>query len=467
VETRVIRRETQEQLGQTEDTRVDLEGYQASKQESRSLLEKLALHWGVLADNGLLDPTRLGETQFSLRGWFGAAVSALNESVFRADGSAVDPAVVEETFNTLFETLLVAADVIAFIEEYLPGEAALLSEWKATWGALHLEWVGVAQARQAWWYLGAYAQELAAAAGRYGDGVGNATATAFQAAAGQAVVSLQAITSDFAGLFNSLDVERFKLSLPGDLLVERLFGRLEFNRHTTAWQVRFGGALRFPEANLSFAVERANLASDGNFSFALRTSGPAPFGVDDTLRLDVANAFSLSGNLLEGTLSSASAAGTLTRELAGGGVETYGVQLGYVYTPLPPPLQDRGEHRFDFAVGLGGELEVFTPDLVIFRGGLGFSLVVGADGVPQQGALSASAVVGILAKEGTEGGQVTPDDFLLRLDGQAAVAVSSAETTVTLSGVLRLPEGFQAAVCGTSGVPDPAAGRPVVSVPAG
>jgi photosystem II stability/assembly factor-like uncharacterized protein len=465
VENRVIWRETRELLGQTPETRVDLSNQADPTSGVSAVLRRLAGHWTLLESNGLLDPTRLATTQFSLRGWLQAYVNTLAQAAVTPDGSGIDVAYVEANFQNIFNALLAASDIIAFLEEYLPEEANLRQNWQATWQALHLEWIGVAQARQAWWYLSQYVQALADASQSFGAGVSTATQAAFRAAAAQALTNLQAVTDDFAELVASLDLEAFLFPLPGDLVLDRLFGRVEFNRITGFWRVAFGGALRFPDINLAFSLDRGELASNGDFALALRTSGPAPFGFDDSLQLDIANSFSLSGNLLARTLSSASANGTLIRQLPEGGQETYSVSLGYVYTPSPPPNQNQGEHRFNFNLDVGGDIEVFTEDLVLFRGGLGFALVLSADGVPTQGAFEVSAVVGILAKPGAVA-PYTPDDFQLRLDGQASVEVNGEESVLTLSGLLFLPEGFQAATCGTPGMPNPAAGRPVVVIPA-
>ncbi|MCC5808167.1 MAG: choice-of-anchor D domain-containing protein [Opitutales bacterium] len=380
------------------------------------------------------------------------------------DGAGVDPAWIEANLAFAFDAVRLGADAIAFLQQQLPGETALIGQWTQTWEALQIPWIGVAEARRAWWQLGQYAEYLAWTAQRYGHGAGSAVETAFLASGAQALGALETIAGDLTTLFDGLGLEAFAFPLPGDLVVDRLFGRLSFNRLTEDWDIRFGGALRFPEINLAFAIDAASLASTGEFALALRTSGPAPFGFDDSLRLDIANTFSLGGNYLSRTLSNASATGTLTRQVAGGGPETYTLNLGYAYTPAPPPATDEGEHRFDFSLGVGGDLEVFTEDLVVFRGGLGFSLTVDADGQPLQGAFSASATVGILLKDGaTE--PYTPDDFELRLDGQALVTVSGEERSIALSGNLFLPEGYQALACGSPGTPDPAAGRPFAIIP--
>ncbi|TVR52156.1 MAG: choice-of-anchor D domain-containing protein [Puniceicoccaceae bacterium] len=465
VESRIIRRETREQLGRTPETQVDLDRVADRGNGPAGLLRLLAAHWRVLEDNGLLDPARLDLTRQGLRGWLQGSLSAFNQAALSAEGGAIDIAWVEANFQAAFNTLLAAADIIAFIEEYLPEESGLLANWTATWQALHIEWIGVAQARKAWWLLSEYTQNLAVAAVRFGDGVGAATAAAFHAAGGQALAGLQSVAGDFAALLAGVDAQAFLFPLPGDLVIDRLFGRLEFNRQSGFWKVNLGGAVRFPDANLFFSLDRGELASNGDFILALRTAGPAPFGLDDSLRLDIANAFSLSGNLIDFTLSSASASGTLIRQLSGGGQEVYTLSLGYAYLPPPPPSTARGEHRFNFSLGVGGDLEVFTEDLVVFRGGLGFELVIGPDGNSTQGAFEASAVVGILLKDGASA-PFTPGDFELRLEGQASVQISGEESIVTLSGHLFLPQDFQAATCGAPGIPDPAAGRPVVSIPA-
>lgn len=455
----VIQREINEALGRTPDTRVDLLG----DKPSRGFFELLSSHWEILQARGLLDPGRFAGQGDLIRSWMHAAVGALGEVALNAQGEA-ELAFVEQNFQTLYETLSAAVDSLVFLEAWFSEDTALIDQWRTTWEPLHLTWVGVAESRKAWWLLAASTRNLADAAERYGDGLSAATAQALHTGAGQALLSLQSLTNDLAAFFNGFSLEEFLFPLPGDLVLDRLFGRLEFNRVSGFWRVVLGGQLRFPDIGLFFSLDQGVLSSSGDFSLALRSRGPVPFGLGDEYDLDIANAFSMSGNLLEGSISDASAEGTLIQRLDGGGAQTYTVAMGYSYLPPPPPDSGRGTHRFVLNAGVTGGFEMYTEDLVIFEAGLGVTLEVGSDGIPQQGSVSSTAVVGMFAT-GTAEGDPTPDDFELRLDGFAEVATDGNISTITLHGVLYLPKGMTSAACGSPGAPQPAATRAFVTVP--
>ena len=85
---------------------------------------------------------------------------------------------IEQDMQGSMERLKLMADVLAFLDEHVPGDAALIDEFKISWQALHVQWTPVAEAQKLHWLMAEYLRELGEAGQRYGDGVSAALRTA-------------------------------------------------------------------------------------------------------------------------------------------------------------------------------------------------------------------------------------------------------------------------------------------------
>ena len=374
-----------------------------------------------------------------------------------------DQTVLKENLEDMHRSLNRMIGAIAFLEKHFGEDESnetLIADLKTDWNDLHLEWVGIAQTKKAFWYLSKYTKALATASARYGDAVNAGYQQAFNVAAAGSLQALDQIAAGFDESLSSLRAESFTLHLPGDASIDRFYGRLRFNVEEEWWRVDLGGRVSFPDVGAQFTVINANLASNLDFGLNLYTNGPVSFGpAESNVSLDVTSAFLLAGNLGAG-IEAASFSGTLTEDETG---HYYAAEVSYNYTE-PESTDLPGTHNFHISTGSDVPQQLFTEDLVIFEGGSGLSLS-GSDEALSEVALETGVLVGIMRKPEAEGKDlnlVSPEDFYLLFRGQVAVANNPESFSLTLgAGTLAFNESFE-----TRGSAIGSETRPSVSIPA-
>ncbi len=119
-----------------------------------------------------------------------------------------------------------------------------LEPMRVALGTLTLKFTAVAEAQKAWWLLDRYSELLLAAAQEKINNTASALQDSIQT---QAMATLRAtarLTSALALL--APQAKAADLALPGDLVVRRAFGEVEYHRDTGELSGRFGGASRVP-----------------------------------------------------------------------------------------------------------------------------------------------------------------------------------------------------------------------------
>ncbi len=285
----------------------------------------------------------------------------------------------------------------------------------------------IADARRAWWV----AQRAAAvcAEGIAGkatndfsivDGVASDAALVFL---GQTGRMLDVLARDV----RARDVA-FDFPLPGDLVVERVYGRIGFNAETLAWRGEFGGRLSFPQLHGAWlALDRAALDNRFNFEIAAGLGG---WRVLDGLTLEQLTVAAAGGPDVPFRFSG------LGRGRFGGGES---VELSVMWFPEVPEL------RID-ASATGLQSRRYTDDFVIFGANTGISLSPLRPG----GELRFGGTVGMFRRDRTtplptNAALITPALFQLAVENArtAIAADGQGRVALTLSnGVLRLPEVF-------------------------
>ncbi|GEM_PF-4036198 len=316
------------------------------------------------------------------------------------------------------------ADALAFVEVHLPDESTLFTEMQATWQPLHVQWWGVAEARKYHWMLCSYLAELGDLGSRYGNGLSSSLKQALLLAGQELGTSLESVLSGMEGLVGAVDTERFSFQLPGDVEIQRLSGSVLFNRQTLAWEMNFGGLLEFPDIQAIFEVPSAQLFSTGLFAVNLKAESESSFGLNDDFALSMEA-------LLEGrlpfverfengnpvfyppNLGAFTATGTLLEKATG---ETLGANIDYS-SDLNNDGAGPDGHRFTVLGTYQNITEIGSPEIVMFQGGVGFTLETDLNGVPGQAAAEVNNItIGLLQRAeaaGTETAELESSDYYL------------------------------------------------------
>ncbi|MEM9480235.1 MAG: choice-of-anchor D domain-containing protein [Verrucomicrobiota bacterium] len=383
---------------------------------------------------------------------------------------------VENDMEGGLDFLKFGVDALAFIEEFLPGEAALLAEFQATWQAVHIKWTPIAEAQKLHWMLAAYTREISAAGERYADGVGTALESAFATAGVEAGQGLENVVAGMSVIVDAIGLEEFQIALPGDIEIRRLYGELAFNRIALSWDLKFGGKLLFPDINAVFEIPAAELMSSGEFEISMRAASDTAFGLNEDFSLELLipapGGTRFTGRLpfiigfnpdntpifADARLDGFSGAGMLTQRVPGDTDQVYNVTVDYL-------ALDPG-HRFAVATSFTGQQEFFTEEILIFAGGFGFDLQTDLAGGIEQAGANVSTSLGLLIRPEAQNAldlpendpghkeiaDLLPSDYFLKFDGAAKVEYftdsdsgspdfgqSVAEFTLE-SGTLLLPE---------------------------
>lgn len=285
----------------------------------------------------------------------------------------------------------------------------------------------IADARRAWWV----AQRAAAVCTEGVAGKATNDFSIVDRVALDASVGLLGLTGRMLDVL-AQDVRArnvaFDFPLPGDLAVERVYGRLAFNRDTLAWRGEFGGRLSFPELRGAWlTLDHAALDNRFNFDIAASLGGWR----------------SLDGLTLEQLSASAAGGPDVPFRFAGSGRGRFSggevVDLSVIWLPELPEL------RID-ASATGLQSRRYTDDFVIFGANTGISL----NPLRPGGELRFGGTVGLYRRDRTtplptNAALITPAMFQLAVENARAAIAADGQGHVALTlsnGVLRLPEMF-------------------------
>ncbi len=296
----------------------------------------------------------------------------------------------------------------------------VLPRIQAGLGRLTLEFTAAAQARRAWWYLHEYTSILLdASESAWLTGAEGARGLVL-AEANRALRTAESLLSSFRLL---LPGQRpVDLPLPGSILVERVFGEIQYRRATGQLSGRFGGRVEFPDLqNAYFEITNATLNSDLQFSIQARTAGPLPF-----------NGVSLTAAI--------NASGGRNLPLAFTGAGTVTITNGPAFDAV---ISWDGTNRTLAFNTQAGNLQSmrFTDNLVLFDAGFGFTVNAGA----QAGELRANGSAGFFARGALPAnGPLGREQFHLFAENvRASLAYQPGRVELAFSnGTLRLPAFF-------------------------
>ena len=316
----------------------------------------------------------------------------------------------------------------------------------------------LAVARKAWWYVAEYTEILLDAAE---DKVFLDAATLKTALTTQGASSLQLARDIATTLGQALPTSRpIDLKLPGDLVVDHVFGELQFRRDTGEFGGSFGGRLRFPEVKAYFDLKKGTVDSNGNFSFQGGLETPTPF---DGVR--VKGEIRLAGRgrpnpdparppVLADQTISIEGAGTVY--FPGG--KDVATTINYSTETKELAFAISGN---DLGLKLGSNVALFGAGAAVTFGG------IGVDGVRIDNAeLKLAGSVGLLRTDkpprktdgpSVEDYELLADNTLIRLRFQPNMISLSLDR-----GRLQLPEIFTSSLCQPPPGPGQAASTPVV-----
>ncbi|HVY71812.1 MAG TPA: hypothetical protein VHH73_17905, partial [Verrucomicrobiae bacterium] len=315
----------------------------------------------------------------------------------------------------------------------MTNDFSVLTNLQTTFSEFSVNLSTVAEAQKAWWLLGRYDEALRLHAATYGTNLNVGLNNAFTQARNGTLLAANRVADALLTLANNVRLEDVVVPLPGAVDIERVSGRLFFNRDTGFLEGCFGGRVRFPEVNtnLFFEIGNACLANDGSYSIDAGMGTPLPFG-QAKLRTSLAITGGSSG------VATFGGAGTLTVPNAPSGDRVFDVSLNY----------NQAERRLGFDAQ-GNNLDLrLSEDFVLFNAGVGFDLRAGS----AQGTIRVSGSAGLLAKQKPLPAVIGPTNFNLSVIG-LTTAVTSGSNSFSLSlsnGTFRLPEIFHNGLCATN-----------------
>ena len=354
--------------------------------------------------------------------------SFIRRKLQRMRQRAIDPNFLNERLHeglSMAETLVGMTD---WALQHVSDDPQLFEDLEVTLENLTINFTTVAEAQKAWWLLGRYAEVLDEAFTAYGDRMTTAVKTSFDEAMAKTLGAANRITGAFADLLASVDLESVVFRLPGDLVVQRVFGSVLYNRETEVLSGSFGGRIEFPESKAFFEIKDATIATDGTFSINAETGGPLPFGTGINVNAAVVASGTIGGEF------SFLGSGEMQVD-SEGELQTFAVELSY--------STESGVLGFN---STANDLNLrFTDDFVLYNAGLGFEIST----VRPAGRLVISGGAGIAARQKPLPADVLPEHFYLNvLD--AAVSAELDETGFEIAlerGTLTLPEMFDTGTC--------------------
>lgn len=241
------------------------------------------------------------------------------------------------------------------------------------------------------------------------------------------------------------------LTLPGNLVIDRIYGEVQYRKDTGLLAGKFGGRLEFPENDAYFELTEASIDSQGHFSFKAGLESPLPIGgvrikasvtatgrgrpnPDPTLpSIPGDQEFSLSGS------------GTLYLPRSGTRTQEYACDISYS-TQTKVLSFDSQANNIDLELG---------SHVVLFGAGLGFRLGgLSPDGIRlRSGELDFGGSAGLFRKDPAPvPDQVSERNYRL-VASQVRTKFVFREDGLDLSltgGTLKLPEIFSPSICGTN-----------------
>lgn len=300
-----------------------------------------------------------------------------------------------------------------------------------------------AEAQKAWWLLDRYQEVLRRHTASCGTNAVAVLRNALRDSRGASLMAGRRVNNALNTLFSQVHFKDVVVTLPGDVEIRHVYGRLHYDRWRAYLEGCFGGRVEFPEVstNMFFEITEACLASDGAFSLVSTNATPLPFG---GMRLS-------AGINVEGSAAGVAAfMGNGTLWVPGGpaGDRIFRVALSY----------DQEAHRMGFDA-LGQNLSLpFGQDFVLFDAGFGFDVST----VMPHGQFRAHGSAGLIARDPSQPLPPAPNatHFHLVVTNLTAVfSYSNAIYRVGLdNGRLLLPEFFHTStngLCAVTNQPPP------------
>ena len=373
---------------------------------------------------------------------------------------ASDAAELESNLKGGLARLKFMLDALAFLDEHMPEETELIDRFTTSWQALHVQWTAITEVQKYHWMLENYIGAIVEASQRYGDGVSQALQNAMLESGRQTLQGMVRIGEGLGIQLEAIGSNDFDMLLPGDLELRSIYGEVEFDRSNFDWGLKLGGRLEFPDIQASFDVPLATVNNRGEFVLSLNARTDRVFGLsnDYSLSLQVPSAGgpSFQGRLpfVEGlqpdgspifaaaALSSFSGQGSLIQR---SDKTSYAASVAYE-SDFDGDGNGPDGHRFKIEAAFEGQQELFTPEIMLFSGGIGFELETQLDGNPTQVGTEVASSAGVWLRPESAAKapeERTEDDYYLNFTGRAKLDYSIEEGFLELSlmsGQLMLPK---------------------------
>ena len=337
---------------------------------------------------------------------------------------SADPAL--DKLDELLRLLDQTVSVLALVEEMDVPELDLTVS--NILPELTLRLTAIADARKAWWLLHRHTQNVLEVAGAELESANTVLSVAVKQSISDSLEAQRSMAEALLALKPSL--APYDLTLPGDLVVRRIFGDLLYRRDTNDVRVQFGGRLEFPDfENAHFEIVNATVDTAGSIAMALKTEGPLPLG-DSGARVTSEASFTANRNgdfefLGEGQMDFGDS-GEYEVEVS----YEQGLAQGNVVSVL----------SFDTKAS-DVELEL-AEDLVVFDAGFGFSFRTD----DPEGRLRLNGSMGMF-KEERASGEPELGQFLLSVEDLSTELRTNFENQFEFelkNGVISLPVYFTA-----------------------
>ena len=356
---------------------------------------------------------------------------------FKAQELRARPFTPEFLTNRLGEAQTLLSGVIGLTDwasARMSTDFSTLTNLQFTVSNLTFSVTAVSEAQKAWWLIARYDEALRLHAAIYGTNLNVGISNSLTQARNATLLAGNRVASAMVALVNAVGTADVIVPLPGNVVIDSIYGKLCFDRQTGFMDGCFGGRVEFPDVNtnLFFEITEACLSSDLSYRVAGLIGTPLPFG---------------QTRLQAGLDISGSPAGIAAF-----------TGIGTLFVPNPPS----GEHSFSVTLGYnqpakrmsfdaqGNNLDLrLSEDFVMFGAGFGFDLAAGSP----QGSFRVNGSAGMFAKTKPLPVTVGPTNFHLSADNLTTVfAWSSNLFAVSLSnGTIRLPDFFHNGLCTTNG----------------
>lgn len=370
---------------------------------------------------------------------------------FKAQELRARPFTPEFLTNRLGEAQTLLSGVIGLTDwasARMPTDFSTLTNLQFTVSNLTFSVTVVSEAQKAWWLIERYDEALRLHASIYGTNLNVGISNSLTQARNATLLAGNRVATALVTLVNAVGTADVIVPLPGNVVIESIYGKLCFDRQTGFMDGCFGGRVEFPDVNtnLFFEITEACLNSDLSYHVAGLMGTPLPFG-QTRLQAGLDIAGSPAG------VATVTGNGTLFVPNPPSGERSFSVTLGY----------NQPARRLSFDAQ-GNNLDLrLSEDFVLFGAGFGFDLTTALP----QGSFRVNGSAGMFAKAKPLPLTVGPTNFHLSADNLTTVfAWSSNLFAVSLSnGTIRLPDFFHNGLCTTNGGQS-ATGPAIALVPA-